>query len=251
MRLTRKMLRACAVGTWLCVAVALTGCATTAPRPGMDPETGAAAPVLTWEEETREAVESLRRAVEASYDRERALAERLRQTEGKNAALSQELTALQTQSAANRAQLDSLGQFPQRGSVLVAPRPGWEDQVLVAYQAALVEYRDRQYQTALDHFAEILAMAPHSDWADNAQYWRGECFYGLGRYRQALTEFTKVFAYEKTEKADDALLKVARCYLAMGEKERALAAFQQLSDEYPESEYRDSARKEMRYLQGQ
>ncbi len=96
----------------------------------------------------------------------------------------------------------------------------------------------------------MLTSAPYSELADNAQYWKGECFYGIGKFSQALTEFTKVFAYQKTEKADDSQLKIARCYMAMGEKDKALSAFQKLVDEYPKSEYVDVARKEMQYLQG-
>ena len=93
-------------------------------------------------------------------------------------------------------------------------------------------------------------MAPYGSWADNAQYWKGECYYGMGKFDQGLTEFTKVFAYRKTEKADDAQLKIARCYLALGEKTSALRAFQQLVDEYPKSEYVGKAKKEISYLHG-
>ena len=96
----------------------------------------------------------------------------------------------------------------------------------------------------------MLAVAPFSEWSDNAQYWKGECYWGLGNYRQALTEFTKVFAFSKTEKADDAQLKIARCYLALGERNKALTALRKLLDEYPESEYMPAARKEMKYLGG-
>ena len=75
-----------------------------------------------------------------------------------------------------------------------------------------------------------------------------ECLYGLGKYRKALTEFTKVFAYEKTEKADDAQLKVARCYMALGDEERAMSALRKLVEEYPDSEYAPIANGEMERL---
>lgn len=93
-------------------------------------------------------------------------------------------------------------------------------------------------------------MTPYGSWADNAQYWKAECYYGLGKYAQARTEFTKVFAYRKTEKADDAQFKIARCNLALGDKTGALRVFQQLIDEYPKSEYADTAKKEISYLSG-
>jgi len=203
-----------------------------------------------WESETREEVEALKRAVEASYDRERALAERLRQTEDVNTQMRQELQVLSEESSATRSYVDSLQETAAAPSPFRAVSFAGEIDAAAAYQAAFAQYRKRQYQTALDQFAELLTSAPYSELADNAQYWKGECFYGMGKFPQALTEFTKLFAYQKTEKADDAQLKIARCYMAMGEKDKALSAFQKLLDEYPKSEYLDVARKEMKYLQG-
>lgn len=220
----------------------LVACATTDPQVTQRME--------QWESETREEVEALKRAVESSYDRERALAERLRQAEDVNAALQREIQQVREESDATRSYIDSL-QNPTAspdGSRAI-PFTG-EIDVAAAYQAAFAQYRNRQYQTALDQFAELLTSAPYSELADNAQYWKGECFYGIGKFSQALTEFTKVFAYQKTEKADDSQLKIARCYMAMGEKDKALSAFQKLVDEYPKSEYVDVAHKEMKYLQG-
>jgi len=203
------------------------------------------------ESEMREDVEALKRAVEASYDRERAMAERLRRAEETSAQLGQEMHMLREESATLRVQLDSL-QTPSltAGGGRTRELRNGEADVFRVYRSALDQFRNRQYRSALDQFAQVLSIAPYSEWADNAQFWKGECYYGLGKYRQALTEFTKVFAYRKTEKADDAQLKIARCYLALGEKNKALTAFQKLVDEYPESEYIPAARKEMSYLGG-
>ena len=55
----------------------------------------------------------------------------------------------------------------------------------------------------------------------------------------------------KTEKADDAQLKVGRCYLALEERDQAIAAFRKLLIEFSESEYVAVARKELKYLGGQ
>lgn len=225
----------------LLLILLLAGCASTNKEMGQRMD--------QWETETREEVEALKRAVEASYDRERAMAERLRQTEEVSVQLRQEMHVLREQSAAARAQLDSLQVSSLATSPGMVSGPGKFD-VLKVYRIALDHYRNRQYQAALDQFARILDREPYSKWADNAQYWKGECYYGLGKFSQALTEFTKVFAYKKTEKADDAQFKIARCYMDMGEKDKALGAFQKLLDEYAESEYAPRARKEMKYLQG-
>ena len=131
-----------------------------------------------------------------------------------------------------------------------APPPRKKDNVFKIYQGALAEYRSHKYDRAIVEFDRLLQAAPFSEWSDNAQYWKGECYYGIGKYRLAMTEFTKVIAFRKTEKADDAQLKIARCHLALGERDRALAAFRKLLDEYPESEYLPAARKEMKYLGG-
>jgi len=200
------------------------------------------------EAELRDEIEALKRAVEASYDRERAMAERLRMSEETDSAMRSELEQQREQLAAVQSREEATA--PAEPEVrFAAPQPDAFD-VARTYRKARAMYGDRQYEMALGQFAEILAAAPQSTLADNAQYWVGECYYGLGKFRQSLTEFTKIFAYSQTEKADDAQLKIARCYLALGEKDRAMAAFQKLLDEYPESEYVDAARKEMRYLEG-
>ena len=72
----------------------------------------------------------------------------------------------------------------------------------------------------------------------------------MGKFRQALSEFTKVFAFSKTEKADDAQLKIGRCYLALGERDQAIQAFRKLLEEFADSEYAATARKELKYLGG-
>ena len=121
---------------------------------------------------------------------------------------------------------------------------------LAVYKQALDHYYNRRFDEAMDLFSEILAQAPDSPRADNAQYWMGEYLFSSGRHRQALVEFGKVLSYAKTEKADDAQFMSARCYLAMGEVEKALEGFQIILDDYPESEYVDQATKEMNYLKG-
>ena len=192
----------------------------------------------TSDGEIREEIEALKRAVESSYDRERALAERLQRLEEGYAQLGSRPEERTDYPAASEPQ-----------PVPVAPGSESFD-VQEAYDRAYQLYRDLQYEAALASFGKIVSRAANSEWSDNARYWMGECQYGLGEYRLALAEFTKVFSYMETEKADDAQLKIARCYLALGEKENALSAFRKLLDEYPDSEYIRAARMEMRYLEG-
>ena len=197
--------------------------------------------------EQREEMEALKLAAESSYEREKALAERLAQTEATNAELGRRLEGMQAELDAGRKEPEPVIPVTTIDSALPAEA---DFDPSTVYRQALDLYRTRQYETALGHFAQVVQRAPESDLADNAQYWMGECHYGLGRWRPALAAFTKVFAYRKTEKADDSQLKIARCYLNLGEKDQALLAFQKLLEEYADSEYIEAARKEMSYLEG-
>jgi len=86
-------------------------------------------------------------------------------------------------------------------------------------------------------FERILSDYPSSNLADNAQYWIGECQYGLKQYQSALDAFHKVFQYDKTEKDDDAQFMLGQCYYYMGNLDSALVEFNRLKIDHPDSEY--------------
>lgn len=218
---------------------------------------------VQWEdaqpEGKSEALQVLERAVAAAYEREQAMAERVRQLETSNAQLRQALRTLQSQSRVLSARLDSL---PRRVKPRVAAStstPATRSDATAAigkreafnmYQGALAYYRQEQYDRALVEFDRLLQEAPMSEWSDNAQYWKGECYYGLRKYQQALIEFTKVFAFSNTGKADDAQIKIANCHIKLDERDRALAALRKLIDEYPDSEYVPIVRDKIKQLGG-
>ncbi len=120
--------------------------------------------------------------------------------------------------------------------------------IQVSYKAALQDYYDGKFEQAIGEFGEILAMAPGSDLADNAQYWTGECYFSLKNYRKALSEFQKVFTYPKTNKGDAAQLKIALCYRELGEPANARAELRKLLRDYPRSEFRSRAQSELKTL---
>lgn len=105
------------------------------------------------------------------------------------------------------------------------------------YQAALAEYNSRNYKAAIQMFEELLAREPANSLSDNCRYWIGECYYGLGNFNQAIIEFTKVFSYNRSNKADAAQLKLGLCYWRLGNQERARQEFERLISDYPKSEY--------------
>ncbi len=199
-----------------------------------------------WLLETQEDLAKLERQVQASYEREDALGKDLQRLEAKNSQLRQQIDSLGAQLTAMKTQVNSLpkeAEAPRAKRSTATPLD-----VKKLYDKAQDHYRHYRYEPALELFEKALQADPYGKLADNAQYWKGECYYGLGRYSQALTEFTKVFAYPKTEKGDDAQLKIGRCYQVQGETGRARAAYQKLLDEFPDSEYAGAARQALQKL---
>lgn len=105
------------------------------------------------------------------------------------------------------------------------------------YRAAVELVKAGQHEDATGALRAFLAKYPRHDYADNAQYWLGEARYAQRDYPRALAEFRKVIeTYPRGNKVPDALLKVAYCYQAMGQAEKARAVLEQVVTLYPRSE---------------
>lgn len=110
------------------------------------------------------------------------------------------------------------------------------------YDEALRLYNNRRYAESIAMFDQLLASGSNNSLVDNCQYWKGECYYGMGNYEQAILEFQKVFAFPNSNKYDDAQLKLGLCNMQLNNYERARAEFNKLLREYPSSEYAGQAR---------
>ena len=90
-------------------------------------------------------------------------------------------------------------------------------------------------------FLKLLDEMPNSQYADNCQYWIGECNYAKGNYAQAIVEFEKVFAFDTPDKKDDAQIMLALSQRNIGKTDNAESTFSWLIYFYPESEYLNRA----------
>lgn len=105
------------------------------------------------------------------------------------------------------------------------------------YNEALELVQRKRYEQAIEAFAGFLVRYPGHPNADNAMYWRGECYYALGNYFRAAEQFEGVVArFPKGNKVPDALLKLGMSQTRMGETEQANNAYQRLRSEFPYSE---------------
>lgn len=121
-----------------------------------------------------------------------------------------------------------------------APRPSALDpEARRAYDESLALVRNKQCQKALDAFAGFIVRWPDHPNADNAMYWRGECYAELGDLPRAIEQFEGTIArFPLGNKAPDAMLKLGISYTKLGNQARAKEAFERLDREYPRSEAR-------------
>jgi tol-pal system protein YbgF len=104
------------------------------------------------------------------------------------------------------------------------------------YLQAFSDYAAGRFEQAIQGFETFLRQHAHSDYAGNAQYWLGECYYSQQQYSQAVEEFQRtVERYPQGSKTPDALLKMASALTQLGQPGRAEEALQVLRSRYPDS----------------
>jgi TolA-binding protein len=103
------------------------------------------------------------------------------------------------------------------------------------YNAALAQYRKRDFSGAVEQFQALLTAGITEDLADNCYYWLGESNYGMKKYSEAIQNFEKVLGYKHSEKKDGAQLMIGNSYLAEGNKDAAKEAYQKVLTGYPTS----------------
>lgn len=116
-----------------------------------------------------------------------------------------------------------------------------DPQAVPAYDAALAMARGGRCTEAVDAFTRFLVRWPDHPHADNAMYWRAECFLRGGDAPRAVQEFEGLVArFPAGNKVADALYKLAVTYGRLGDDARAARATQRLTTEFPDS---DAARR--------
>jgi tol-pal system protein YbgF len=112
-----------------------------------------------------------------------------------------------------------------------------DPQAKKAYDAAYALYSSHRYEQALDALAAFLLKWPDHPYANNAMYWRGECYFARGDYQRASEQFDGVLKrYPAGTKAPDALLKLGISQQKLGNGVKAKECFDRLAQQYPGTE---------------
>lgn len=116
--------------------------------------------------------------------------------------------------------------------------PGTLDpRAATAYDAALVLARGNRCAEAVEAFAGFLVRWPAHPHADNAMYWRAECFLRSGDAARGVRELRGlVERFPVGNKVPDALFTLRTALLRTGDAAGAERAGQQLLNAHPDSE---------------
>lgn len=121
---------------------------------------------------------------------------------------------------------------------------------MTQYRRAFSLFQERKFGDASVAFEEFVRANPTHDYADNAYYWMGECFYGQGEFVLAIGEFQKVpELYPGGNKVPDSLLKIGLSYHNLNNAKNAEKTLRQLIDAYPQSDAAKIAKQKLEKIQ--
>ncbi|HPG38095.1 MAG TPA: tetratricopeptide repeat protein [bacterium] len=143
-------------------------------------------------------------------------------------------------------QIKPPAKVPEVQTTTIAPlpqQPGINTSDYVQrYENAMSLYHREKYTEAMREFNTLISEYPSNTFKINCHYWIGECYFGQENYAAALETFQKVLTMGTSDKNDDAVMMIGRCYYKMQDKMNARLYFNKLINEYPYSEYVEKAR---------
>ena len=123
--------------------------------------------------------------------------------------------------------------LPRRRVAVAVAR---SDNALEQYRKARADYQAGKLKEAIVAFRSFVKEHGAHQYADNALYWLGECYYDTREYQKASTTFRQVVEqYPRGNKVPDSMLKLAYCHVKLGEKRNACSVMASLVESYPRS----------------
>ena len=146
------------------------------------------------------------------------------------------------QAAPPGAQPGQPGQSPQQPQAQ-APPPD------VLYNNALSDYNGAKYNLATQEFGDYIKYYGNTDLAGNAQYYLADIEYRQGNYQQAVQDYDKVLEqYPSGNKASAAQLKKAYALININQRDAGVRELRALIARYPRSLEAQQARDRLRSL---
>ncbi len=122
--------------------------------------------------------------------------------------------------------------------------PSAESGDMALFNNAYREYSNKRLDAALNGFAEFVKIYPNHAFADDALYWRGECYLAQGKFLFAIGELERLTRrYPASDKASSALYRIGFAYDKLRDYAKAAEYYFEVVDRYPAS---DAARRASR-----
>lgn len=114
------------------------------------------------------------------------------------------------------------------------------------YMSAVFAYQREDYDTALGYFSQLVLEEAPARTAENVLYWMADSYQLRGDYQSALALLDSLLNFSGSRRGDDALIKKGLVHRKLGQEVQALAAFQEVVKQFPDSEYQRLARLELK-----
>lgn len=102
------------------------------------------------------------------------------------------------------------------------------------FNMAYSDYRNGNFELAIDGFKMYREKFPESPLIDDSIYWIGECHFSQKKYGQAIEQFNElILNYSRGDKIPSAYLKKGISLMELGKNQEALTVFKILISKYP------------------
>lgn len=106
-----------------------------------------------------------------------------------------------------------------------------------AFQQGITQLNGDDYKGAAVTLQAFVKTNPKSPYAENAQYWIGECYYGMRDFPRAVAEFQKVIKdFPKGSKIAASMLKQGFSFFEMQSFDDAKAFLEKVIVKYPQTD---------------
>lgn len=117
------------------------------------------------------------------------------------------------------------------------------------YDQAFRLLKQSLYESAIAAFEDFLEEFPQSEHAGNARYWLAEAYYISEDYERALAEYNLIIEqHPQSLKLAQAILKIGYTHQAMGNEPKAREALQRVIGDFPASPEASLARRRLEEL---
>jgi tol-pal system protein YbgF len=117
------------------------------------------------------------------------------------------------------------------------------------FNMAYSDYRNGNFELAIDGFKMYIEQFPESPLVDDSHYWIGECNFSQNKHEEAIEQFNElILNYPKGDKIPAAYLKKGLSLVELGKKEEALSVFKLLVSKFPLEEETKIAQQKIKEL---